>query len=48
MIELYNLEEDPGETNNLAMTYPEVAGRLDSLLHSARTPHPVWEFNPTP
>ena len=26
--QLYNMEEDPGETNNLILENPEVAGRL--------------------
>ncbi|MDF1571134.1 MAG: arylsulfatase [Bacteroidales bacterium] len=43
-IELYNLEADPGETTNVVEEYPEVERRLDALLRTARTPHPVWEF----
>lgn len=43
-IELYNLAEDPGETNNVVKEYPEVERRMDALLRTARTPHPVWEF----
>lgn len=29
---LYNLEEDPGESVNLAASYPEVVERLSRLL----------------
>lgn len=43
-IELYNLAEDPGETNNVVKEYPEVERRMDALLRTSRTPHPVWEF----
>ncbi len=44
LIELYNLVDDPGETNNVVKEYPEVEHRLDSLLKTSRTPHPVWNF----
>jgi arylsulfatase A len=43
-IELYNLATDPGETTNVVEAYPEVERRLDALLRTSRTPHPVWEF----
>jgi arylsulfatase A-like enzyme len=43
-IELYNLAEDPGETNNIVKDYPEVERRMDALLRTARTSHPVWDF----
>jgi len=43
-IELYNLETDPGETANVVKDHPEVERRMDALLRTARTPHPVWEF----
>jgi arylsulfatase A-like enzyme len=43
-IELYNLAEDPGETTNVVEAYPEVERRLDALLRTARTEHPVWSF----
>ena len=34
--ELYNLEEDPGEENNLVDEYPEIAQRLQQRLQSWR------------
>jgi hypothetical protein len=34
LIELYDLEADIGETNNLAETKPEVVARLDALLEA--------------
>ena len=43
-VELYNLDVDPGETNNVVEQYPEIEQRMDSILRSARTKHPVWEF----
>ena len=32
MVQLYNLEKDPGETNNLQAAQPEVVARLRALL----------------
>lgn len=32
-VELYNLEEDPGETKNLALENPEIAEKLLNLLN---------------
>lgn len=45
-IELYNLAEDPGETTNVVDAHPEVERRMDALLRTSRTEHPVWTFNP--
>ncbi|MFO7670421.1 MAG: sulfatase [Bacteroidales bacterium] len=50
--ELYNLEEDIGESNNLAGKYPEVTSELDQQLEAwrmdcnARLPVPNPDFNP--
>jgi arylsulfatase A-like enzyme len=44
IIELYNLAEDPGETNNVVGENPEVERRMDALLRTARTPNPEWDF----
>lgn len=44
MLELYNLANDPGETNNVAKDYPEIERRMDSLIAVSRTKHPVWNF----
>jgi len=43
-IELYNLEEDPSENNNLASQYPEVVQELTKLMQSARTPSDIFQF----
>jgi arylsulfatase A-like enzyme len=39
--ELYNLEQDISETNNLAAEYPEVLDQLTDLMEEAHTPHPL-------
>ncbi|RMG69980.1 MAG: N-acetylgalactosamine-6-sulfatase [Bacteroidetes bacterium] len=41
-IQLYNLEQDPGETRDLASEYPEVVARLSDLMERAHTPHPLF------
>jgi len=44
--ELYNLRDDPGETNNLAEKYPDrlhqLTARLKPLYHQVRQESPVW------
>jgi arylsulfatase A-like enzyme len=50
-LELYNLEEDPGEAQNLALDFPEKAVALQKKLHAWRnsnqanmpTPNPDYE-----
>lgn len=32
MFQLYDLEKDPGETQNLYLTYPEIAGNMQALV----------------
>lgn len=41
-IELYDLESDPGEQNNLAARYPEVVGDMEQILEEAHVPNPVF------
>ncbi|HEY5621248.1 MAG TPA: arylsulfatase [Pontiella sp.] len=41
-IELYDLEQDLEEVNNLAEHYPEVVERAEKLFTEARTEHPEW------
>lgn len=43
-VELYNLESDPSESNNVAMSHPEVAKQLAALMSKARTPSEVFQF----
>ncbi len=44
VIELYNLADDPGEERNVVLEYPEVERRMDALLKTERSSHPVWDF----
>jgi arylsulfatase A len=43
-IELYDLENDIGETTDIAGKNPEVAGKIQVLLEQARTPHELWRL----
>jgi arylsulfatase A-like enzyme len=40
--ELYNLEKDPGEQENMADQHPEVVNQIEKLLSEARTDHPEF------
>ena len=44
VIELYNLEKDPSEENNLASQYPEIVKELTKLMQEARTPSDIFQF----
>ena len=41
-LELYDLDQDPGETTDLAATQPAVAARMHELLHNLREPSEVF------
>lgn len=43
-VELYDLLDDPGETENLASRHPDRAGHLADLMNRARTPSPHFAF----
>lgn len=43
-IELYNLEKDVQEENNVAANHPEVVKEMQEILAAARTPSPVYKF----
>ncbi|MGB6151940.1 MAG: arylsulfatase [Pricia sp.] len=43
-LELYNLEEDIGEENNIAKSHPEIVKEMEALIDSARTPSEVFTF----
>lgn len=42
-IVLYDLENDIGETTNVAAEHPEIAAKISEYLKTARTPLPEWE-----
>jgi len=42
--ELYNIANDPGETDNLAREHPEIVDELTGLMESARTDSEVFTF----
>jgi arylsulfatase A len=41
-LELYNLDADPGEGQNVAATNPAVVKRIEAYLATARTDSPQW------
>lgn len=43
-IQLYDLDADPGEENNLASQYPELVEELTKLMQEARTPSDIFQF----
>ena len=43
-IELYNLSEDIGEENNLALEYPNIIVEMEKIFKEARTPSDVFTF----
>jgi len=43
-MELYNLEEDPGEQNNLASKYPEKVKELLNVINDARVESKLYSF----
>lgn len=43
-IELYNLANDPGETNNVASDNPEIVKQMDSIMKEAHTRSDVFRF----
>ena len=42
--ELYNLKNDPGETNNLTEKNPKQAKKLEKIINSARTESELFNF----
>jgi hypothetical protein len=44
-IELYDLEKDPGEKDNLADSRPELVKKAGDYMASERTPHPDWPLD---
>tara|TARA_B100000945_G_scaffold128601_1_gene102493 strand:- start:101 stop:859 length:759 start_codon:yes stop_codon:yes gene_type:complete len=46
-IELYDLENDLQEENNVAADHPEIIKEMQIILDSARTPSSVYQFSQT-
>lgn len=44
-LELYNLEEDKGEKNNVAEDHPEIVAEMQNIIDTARTPSEVFAFD---
>jgi arylsulfatase A len=43
-LELFNVEEDIAEANDLSGIYPDTVKALEGLMHQARTASPVFKF----
>jgi arylsulfatase A-like enzyme len=43
-IELYNLEEDPAETNDLASDHPEIVDRMKTIMAESHQPSEAFPF----
>ncbi len=44
-VQLYNLAQDPQETNDLAATYPDIAEQMLDAMESNRSPSSLFPFN---
>lgn len=44
-IEIYDLQADPGETNNLSTKMPEIVMRAEEILKDAHRPDPNWPLD---
>ncbi len=45
-IELYNIAQDIGETNDVADEHPEIVAKLAKMMESARTPSEIFPLIP--
>ncbi|MEC9055981.1 MAG: hypothetical protein VX633_11775, partial [Verrucomicrobiota bacterium] len=43
-VEIYDLESDRAEINNLAAQNPELITRVRKIFKAAHTPSPLWKF----
>lgn len=44
LLELYDLQNDPAESNNLAVSHPEVVVEIEKLMQKARVPSQLFPF----
>ena len=42
MYELYNLADDPGETNDLLAAYPDILADLQAIMDESHIPNPAF------
>lgn len=47
-VELYDLQNDPGEKKNLAAQHPDIAQRLSGLMAASHMESPLFPFHPRP
>ena len=47
-VELYNLDDDLGETKDLATAHPKLVTKAIEMMNAARTAHPDWPDPATP
>lgn len=45
-IELFNLDDDLSEANNIAEQHPAVSAQMAALMDAAHRPSPLWQTNP--
>jgi arylsulfatase A len=45
-VELYNLEDDPGETNDVADMHPDLVAKLRRIMREGRMPSSLFPFRP--
>jgi arylsulfatase A-like enzyme len=43
-VELYDLENDPGEQHNVAAQHPAIATKIRSIMKKAHMPSPLWKL----
>lgn len=47
-LELYDLEQDIGEQNNIAEAHPEIVSKIEEYLRTARSESEVWPLKSNP
>lgn len=46
-LELYNLDTDPAEANNIAKNHPEIVAKLSTIIRQAHQPNKDWPLLPS-